>query len=60
MLTSLLQFAKHIKIDEQVAFLQSRRTGIGVGTPARLTELLDKGAIHPHRRQPLPLPLSRR
>ncbi|PHH88686.1 hypothetical protein CDD83_7199 [Cordyceps sp. RAO-2017] len=38
-------FAKHIKVDEQVAFLQSRKTGIGVGTPARLTELIDNGAL---------------
>lgn len=38
-------FAKHIKVDEQVAFLSNRRTGIGVGTPARLLELMDKGAL---------------
>ncbi|KAM4064997.1 u3-containing 90S pre-ribosomal complex subunit [Hirsutella rhossiliensis] len=38
-------FAKHIKVDEQVAFLTSRKTGIGVGTPARLMELMDNGAL---------------
>ncbi|EQL03546.1 hypothetical protein G6O67_002090 [Ophiocordyceps sinensis] len=38
-------FAKHIKVEEQVAFLTSRKTGIGVGTPARLMELIDNGAL---------------
>ncbi|PHH74183.1 hypothetical protein CDD82_5052 [Ophiocordyceps australis] len=38
-------FAKHIKMEEQVAFLQRHKTGIGVGTPARLGELIDSGAL---------------
>ncbi|KAF6810252.1 hypothetical protein CSOJ01_06443 [Colletotrichum sojae] len=38
-------FAKHMKVDEQVKFLQGTRTGIAVGTPARLMELADNGAL---------------
>ncbi|KJZ75713.1 hypothetical protein HIM_04870 [Hirsutella minnesotensis 3608] len=38
-------FAKHIKIDEQITFLSNRKTGIGVGTPARLMELIENGAL---------------
>ncbi|KAF5026208.1 hypothetical protein F66182_1705 [Fusarium sp. NRRL 66182] len=38
-------FAKHMKVDEQVKFLQNHKTGIGVGTPARLTELIDNGTL---------------
>ncbi|KND92647.1 Protein cms1 [Tolypocladium ophioglossoides CBS 100239] len=38
-------FAKHMKVDEQVAFLKNTKTGIGVGTPARLMELIDNGAL---------------
>ncbi|POR38832.1 Protein cms1, partial [Tolypocladium paradoxum] len=38
-------FAKHMKVDEQVAFLKNTKTGIGVGTPARLMELIDDGAL---------------
>lgn len=38
-------FAKHIKIAEAAAFLKSHRTGIAVGTPARLIDLLDSGAL---------------
>ncbi|KDN67754.1 hypothetical protein CSUB01_07663 [Colletotrichum sublineola] len=34
-------FAKHMKVDEQVKFLQNTRTGIAVGTPARLMELAE-------------------
>jgi hypothetical protein len=37
------KFAKHMKVDDQVAFLQGHKTGIGVGTPARLIELIDNG-----------------
>ena len=37
------QFAKHIKIEEQVNFLKNKKTGIGVGTPARLADLIDNG-----------------
>ncbi|OAA60564.1 DNA/RNA helicase, DEAD/DEAH box type [Niveomyces insectorum RCEF 264] len=38
-------FAKHIKLAEAVAFLGAHRTGIAVGTPARLLDLLDNGAL---------------
>ncbi|QUC19847.1 uncharacterized protein UV8b_04088 [Ustilaginoidea virens] len=38
-------FAKHIKVEEQITFLKNRKTGIGVGTPARLNELIDIGAL---------------
>ncbi|KAI9163460.1 Protein CMS1 [Paramyrothecium foliicola] len=38
-------FAKHMKVEEQVTFLKNRKTGIGVGTPARLAELIDNGAL---------------
>nr|XP_036580838.1 uncharacterized protein CTRU02_09231 [Colletotrichum truncatum]KAF6788910.1 hypothetical protein CTRU02_09231 [Colletotrichum truncatum] len=38
-------FAKHMKVEEQVKFLQGTRTGIAVGTPARLMELADNGAL---------------
>jgi protein CMS1 len=37
------QFAKHMKVEEQVTFLKNRKSGIGVGTPARLAELIDNG-----------------
>jgi protein CMS1 len=32
-----------MKVDEQVDFLKNKKTGIGVGTPARLIELIDNG-----------------
>ncbi|TAQ83497.1 hypothetical protein B7494_g8186 [Chlorociboria aeruginascens] len=38
-------FAKHIKIEDSIKFLQSTRTGIAVGTPARLKDLMDNGAL---------------
>ncbi|KAM0381733.1 hypothetical protein ACHAPY_004894 [Fusarium culmorum] len=38
-------FAKHFKIEEQVKFLGEHRTGISVGTPARLMDLMDNGAL---------------
>ncbi|KAM3434352.1 hypothetical protein NHJ13734_006042 [Beauveria thailandica] len=38
-------FAKHMKVDEQVAFLKKTRVSIAVGTPARLSELIDNGAL---------------
>ncbi|RYP19000.1 hypothetical protein DL765_003583 [Monosporascus sp. GIB2] len=34
-------FAKHIKIEESVQFLQSHRTGMAVGTPKRLNDLVE-------------------
>lgn len=41
--TNMRQFAKHFKIEEQVKFLGEHRTGISVGTPARLMDLMDNG-----------------
>ncbi|EPE24304.1 hypothetical protein GLAREA_08155 [Glarea lozoyensis ATCC 20868] len=38
-------FAKHIKIQDSVKFLKSTRTGIAVGTPTRLKDLLEDGAL---------------
>lgn len=38
-------FAKHMKLADQIKFLKSQRTGIAVGTPARLKELMDDGAL---------------
>ncbi|KAK3943193.1 protein cms1 [Diplogelasinospora grovesii] len=38
-------FAKHMKLEEQVSFLEKSRTGIAVGTPQRLMDLLDNGAL---------------
>lgn len=32
-----------MKVEEQVAFLEKTRTGLAVGTPARLSELLKRG-----------------
>lgn len=32
-----------MKVEEQVTFLKNRKTGISVGTPARLAELIDNG-----------------
>lgn len=36
-------FAKHIKLQDSVKFLKSTRTGIAVGTPTRLKDLMDDG-----------------
>ncbi|KAL1896387.1 Protein cms1 [Sporothrix stenoceras] len=38
-------FAKHIKLAEAVEFLGKHRTGLAVGTPARLIDLLESGAL---------------
>ncbi|EGS22823.1 uncharacterized protein CTHT_0012990 [Thermochaetoides thermophila DSM 1495] len=38
-------FAKHFKLEEQVAFLNKTRTGIAVGTPQRLIDLIEHGAL---------------
>lgn len=32
-----------MKVEEQVELLKSKKTGIGVGTPARLADLIDNG-----------------
>ncbi|KAJ5965895.1 Protein CMS1 [Penicillium waksmanii] len=38
-------FAKHIKLEEAKQFLQRARTGIGAGTPQRLSDLLESGTL---------------
>jgi protein CMS1 len=38
-------FAKHIKVEAQVKQLQRSHTGVGVGTPARLLQLIEIGAL---------------
>ncbi|GFF27120.1 protein cms1 [Aspergillus udagawae] len=38
-------FAKHIKLEEAKQFLQRARTGLGVGTPARISDLIDAGSL---------------
>ncbi|KAJ4298598.1 Protein cms1 [Collariella sp. IMI 366227] len=38
-------FAKHFKVEEQISFLQKSRTGIAVGTPQRLMDLIENGAL---------------
>lgn len=43
----ITQFAKHFKLEEQVQFLQKSRTGIAIGTPARLNDLMDHGKSQP-------------
>ncbi|KAF7913942.1 uncharacterized protein EAF01_000348 [Botrytis porri] len=38
-------FAKHIKLKDSIGFLKSSRTGIAVGTPQRLKDLMDGGSL---------------
>ncbi|KAI1499974.1 U3-containing 90S pre-ribosomal complex subunit-domain containing protein [Biscogniauxia marginata] len=38
-------FAKHIKIEDSKQFLQKHRTGIAVGTPVRLNDLVESGSL---------------
>jgi len=38
-------FAKHIKMKDAVRFLKNTRTGIAVGTPTRLLDLMEEGAL---------------
>ncbi|KAI3321488.1 U3-containing 90S pre-ribosomal complex subunit-domain containing protein [Xylariaceae sp. AK1471] len=38
-------FAKHIKIEDTKKFLESHRTGVAVGTPMRLNDLVESGAL---------------
>ncbi|KXX80878.1 Protein cms1 [Madurella mycetomatis] len=38
-------FAKHFKVEEQTSFLKKSRTGIAVGTPQRLIDLIENGAL---------------
>ena len=35
-----------MKVEEQVNFLKSHRTGIAVGTPGRLSDLIEDGKKH--------------
>jgi protein CMS1 len=42
-------FAKHIKLQDAVKFLKSKRTGMAVGTPKRLEDLMDDGALQVDR-----------
>ncbi|MEQ2244597.1 cms1 ribosomal small subunit, partial [Ilyodon furcidens] len=39
-------FAKHIKIEEQVKLLQKGITHIGVGTPGRISALIEKEGLN--------------
>jgi protein CMS1 len=36
-------FAKHIKIKDAIKFLKNTRTGMAVGTPTRLNDLMEEG-----------------
>ncbi|KAJ5726388.1 Protein CMS1 [Penicillium malachiteum] len=38
-------FAKHIKLDEAKQFLQRAQMGIGVGTPSRVSDLIESGDL---------------
>lgn len=38
-------FAKHIKLSDSIALCNSTRINIGVGTPARMLELMREGAL---------------
>ncbi|KAI7087064.1 hypothetical protein KC356_g4510 [Hortaea werneckii] len=38
-------FAKHIKLGEAIETVKNSRMGIGVGTPQRIIDLLDNGAL---------------
>ncbi|KAJ5377743.1 Protein CMS1 [Penicillium cataractarum] len=39
-------FAKHIKLEEAKQFLERARTGIGAGTPARISDLIECGSLN--------------
>ncbi|KAL4754753.1 hypothetical protein BDW72DRAFT_101971 [Aspergillus terricola var. indicus] len=38
-------FAKHIKLEEAKQFLERARVGIGAGTPARISDLINSGSL---------------
>ncbi|KAI1811666.1 U3-containing 90S pre-ribosomal complex subunit-domain containing protein [Poronia punctata] len=38
-------FAKHIKIEDAKKFLETHRTGVSVGTPVRLNDLVESGSL---------------
>lgn len=40
-------FAKHIKLEEAKQFLQRARSGIGAGTPTRISDLIESGEFAP-------------
>ncbi len=42
-------FAKHIKVAEAVEFLKKHRTGMAVGTPKRIEDVMDDGALQVDR-----------
>lgn len=42
-------FAKHIKVAEAVTFLKAKRTGMAVGTPKRIEDVMDDGALQVDR-----------
>ena len=42
-------FAKHIKVAEAVTFLKNNRTGMAVGTPKRIEDVMDDGALQVDR-----------
>lgn len=44
-----------MKVEEQVTLLKNKKIGVGVGTPARLMELIDNGEISI---RPNPFPCS--
>ncbi|KAJ5210392.1 hypothetical protein N7491_010199, partial [Penicillium cf. griseofulvum] len=39
-------FAKHIKLEESKQFLQRARSGIGAGTPTRMSDLIESGTLN--------------
>ena len=40
-------FAKHIKLEEHVAFLRRTKLAAAAGTPGRLGKLLERGTCEP-------------
>lgn len=38
-------FAKHIKLKQQIEMVKTARMGMGVGTPQRVIDLLEDGAL---------------
>ena len=39
-------FAKHFKVQEQVEYLRAHVVRVAVGTPNRLSKLVEEGALH--------------
>ncbi|KAF9430327.1 cms1 ribosomal small subunit [Podila epigama] len=52
-------FAKHLKVSEQVYFLENTVTHISVGTPNRIEKLIEDGALHLDRLELVVLDCSR-